>query len=159
MATIYSDEVVRQRAGRDMQPHEWQGKMRIIKWDFASLPAGNIGDILVLGRIRANERLLFGHSTQSGAGAGTHNIGTYAIAGDGISLGAVISANRYTATARVNTLTVTDSSGLGNGFFAFIPADNINDLATADVFLCITNVGTAFTTAARFTGAAFIVGD
>jgi len=151
MATIYSDNLVRQRAGRNLNYHEHSGKLRILFWNFASLPAGNIGDVLVLGRLLVGDRLVYGRETHSAGGAGTFNIGTYGILVNG-DLGAVITANLYTATAL--------SAGVGTNFFGdLVVADIPADPLATDAYLCITNVGTAFTTAARFTGKAFFVGD
>ncbi|MGH2625297.1 MAG: hypothetical protein ACRDHY_01435 [Anaerolineales bacterium] len=151
MATIYSDNLVRARAGRNLNAHEAQGKLRILFYNFASLPAGAIGDVLVLGRMRSGERLVYGRETHAAAGIGTFNIGTYAISPLG-DLGAAISAALYTSVAL--------SAGVGTNFFGDLAvADVPVDPLATDAFLCITNVGTAFTTAARFTGKAFVVAD
>jgi len=152
MATIYADELVRQRAGRNLQPHEWHGKVREIKYDFAALPAGNVGDVLVLGRLLKDERILLGAEWHSAGGAGTFHIGTYAIAADGISLGAVITAAQFVNGA-------SNAVSAAPLLWPLTTATFPNFIATADVFLAITNVGTAFTTAARFTGSVLIVGD
>lgn len=155
MATLYSDEFTKIRAGRRIQANQRGGKYRVLEWDFASLPAGNVGDVLVCGKIRKHERVLGGreaHSAlSSGAGTATGSYGTYAILDDGLSLGAVDDVDRF--------LIATSLEAAGGTFLADTIAHFINWEATADFFLCLTNSGEAFATAGRVTGNMILVGD
>jgi hypothetical protein len=153
MATIYSDPLVRARAGRNLLSHEYLGKLRVAEWEFAALPVGNIGDVLVLGRFRNGERMLHGSMVHTAAGAGTFDIGTYAITATG-DLGAVITQALFVSGLAGATTTVEAFPEA-----AELPAAAGRVLATADVFVCITNIGTAFTTSARFSGYYIVVGD
>ena len=151
MATVYSDQLVRQRAGRNLQPYEWLGKQRTVVWDFASLAAGNIGDVLVLGRMLKDDRIVGGWEMHSAGGAGTYNLGTYLIGADNITLGAADSAARFISGG---------SNAVSSAPTVFpIVLAGANFVATQDVFLCITNVGTAFTTSSRWTGGITLVRD
>jgi hypothetical protein len=153
MATVYSDQIVKVRAGRDLNPNDWHGKVRIIEWEFASLPAGNVGDILVLGRLQANERVLLGSMVHTAGGAGTFDIGTYAINADG-SLGAVITQAAFAAALSGATTTVEAFPQA-----TVLAAAGGRIVATVDVYIAILNITTAFTTAARFSGFLLVVGD
>jgi hypothetical protein len=155
MATIYSDGFTKVRAGRNLNSNEWGGKARILMWDFASLPAGNIGDVLVCGKIRKDERVLFGiefHSAHTGASG---SYGTYAVLSDGISLGAADSAARFLAAtsfnaAGQNNIAATQSLTIGTGVLFPAPSD---------LFLVCVNSVAAFTTAGRISGWVLLLGD
>ena len=100
MATVYSDQFTKIRNSRLLQSNEADGKVRTLRWDFASLPAGNIGDILVCGRLPKGARVLLGREAHSaltsGGGTATGAYGIYACAGaTGLDLGAVIDVDRF----------------------------------------------------------------
>jgi hypothetical protein len=154
MATVYSDEFTKVRAGRRLQANETQGKFRILKWDFASLPAGNIGDVLVCGIIHARERVVLGRLffTAQG-GTSTAAVGNYAIASDGLTLGAVIASGKYLAAASTVNASTVGLEMVDTTVALAMPEE------TADVFICITNAGSAFATAGRINGFLLIVGD
>src|SRR5262249_40338131 len=118
----------------------------------AALAAGNIGDVLVLGRMLSGERLAFGLEWHTAAGAGTFNLGTYELAADGISLGSADSASRWGSGA-------SNAVSAGPLVWPLTAATHADYTTTRDQFICITNVGTAFTTSARFTGRIWVVGD
>lgn len=155
MATIYSDQLVIARAGRRLQPNERDGKIRALHWDFASLPAGNIADVLVCGKIRKGDRVLGGREAHSALTSGglvaTGSYGTYAIASDGQSLGAVDVADRF--------LVATSFEAAGGTNLADTIAHFIGWEATADFFLCCVNSVEAFATAGRVTGVLYVVND
>lgn len=155
MATVYSDELVNWRAGRRQQANVFSGKARLIKWNFASLAAGNIGDVLVCGKIRKNDRVVFGreaHSAlSSSSGTATGAYGIYAVASDGQSLGAVSDVDRF--------LVATDFEAAGANLLADSIAHFIGWEADADYFLCCTNSVEAFATAGRVTGVMLVVND
>jgi hypothetical protein len=154
MATIYSDQLVNWRAGRRQQANVFQGKHRVIFWDFASLPAGNIADVLVCGKIRKGERVMMGreaHSAlSSGAGTATASYGTYAILADGQSLGAADDNDRF--------LVATSFEAAGATLIADSIAHFLGFEATVDVFLVCVNSVEAFATAGRVTGELPVVG-
>jgi hypothetical protein len=163
MATVYSDQLTRQRLGRNLKANEWAGKVRPVVWTFASLPAGNIGDVLVCGRIRNGERVMQGrefHSAMGGTATGAYS--TYAIGVDGNSLGAVITAGKYLAaitfvSAGQNEIVSTIAQN------ALVEEGNTSNPVgsglTNDVFLCCVNAGSAFATAGVVQGYVLLVGD
>lgn len=155
MATVFSDQLAKVRAGRNLNPSDRHGKVRIAEWEFASLPAGNIGDILPLFRLQANERVLLGSMVHSAAGAGTFDIGTYEVGPNG-DLGAVEDQDRFAIALVAATATVEpfpEAAGTE------VTAGAGRYVAPRDMYVAITNIGTAFTTAARFSGYALVVGD
>lgn len=161
MATIYSDQMVKIRAGRSLNPTDSAGKLRIEVWDFASLAAGTLADVLVCFKLYKDERILFGrefHSAlTSGAGTATGSYGTYAVGTDGITLGAVDDVDRY--------LTPTSFEAAGQNDIASLQAAPQGvgtgplHVAASDLFVCCTNTGEAFATAGRISGYAVIVKD
>ena len=163
MATIYSDQLTRVRSGRNLKANEMAGKTRVINWDFASLPAGNIGDVLVCGRIRAYERVIQGrefHSAMGGSATGAYS--TYAIGVDGMTLGAVITANKYLSAI---TFVAAGQNELASTLAQNALVEEVNTGVatgsglTPDVFLCCVNAGSAFATAGRITGYLLVVAD
>ncbi len=151
MATLFGNEVTRQRAGRNLPSHDWSGKLRIVRFSFLTA-AGNIGDVYVLGILRKNERPLFGVVGQSATlGAGTYNVGTYSIAA-GLELGAASDADAVAAGVTGVGVTggfiPTTGVVVGNGY-----------QAPTDEFLCITNIGTAFAAGVTVNGFIVVVGD
>lgn len=154
MATVYGNEVTKQRAGRNLNPDEWGGKIRIVRWSFTTPAAGNnIGDVWVLGRLRKGDRVLAGgQSIHAAAGAGTFNIGTYGIAAGG-DLGAVVDADAVASALAGATATVEALPEAGNA------ADAGGYVAANDEYLCITNIGTAFGASVAFQGYLLVVGD
>lgn len=152
MATLFSDGWTKIRAGRNLQANEWYGKGRIIQWDFASLPAGNIGDVLVCGKIRANERVVQGrefHSAMGGSATGAYS--TFTPSSDGLGIGAIITAGKYLAAI---TFVAAGQNELANTL-----ALNAMAVEANDVFLCCVNASSAFATAGRVAGYLIIVGD
>ena len=101
MATVYSDGLTMVRAGRKVAPNVLGGKARVIEWDFATLPVGNIGDVLVCGKIKKGERVLAGsefHSALTSGGAtATGAYGTYAVGADSKTLGALVDVDAFLA--------------------------------------------------------------
>src|SRR6266571_215113 len=98
MATFFSDEFTRFRAGRNYRSNELQGKLRVLKWDFASLAASTLADIFMCGIIRKDERVLFGrefHSAMGGTATGAYS--TFALSADRTNIGAIITAGKYLA--------------------------------------------------------------
>ncbi len=155
MATLYSDAITNWRAGRRQQPNVFHGKTRVIYWDFASLPAGNVGDVLVCGKIRKGERAIIGREAHSaltsGGSTATGSYGTYSVAADGQSLGAVDDADRF--------LVASSFEAAGGNFLADTIAHFHGYEATADFWLCCVNSVEAFATAGRVTGSLLVVGD
>lgn len=150
MATVYSDAWTMNRAGRRTNPNISGGRQRALFWEFASLPAGNIADVLVCGKMFKGERFVGGlerHSALSSAGGtATGSIGTYAVADDGITLGAVIDADEF--------LAATDMDAAGGNAFGATVALSFGLVCTADQFLCIVNSVEAFATAGVSMGVA-----
>lgn len=140
-ATVYSDELTAWRAGRRQQPNIFNKRFR--GWTFASLPAGNIGDVLVCAFLRKGERVLIGNETHSalssGAGTATGSYGTYFVDADGQSLGAVDDADRF--------LAATSMEAAGNTLLATTQALFCMWEATADFFIVCVNSVEAFATA------------
>lgn len=152
MATLFSDGWTKIRAGRNLQSHEWYGKARVVQWNFASLPAGNIGDVLVCAKLRANERVLQGrefHSAMGGTATGAYS--TFAVSQDGLGIGAIITAGKYLAAVTF--------VAAGQNEIASTLAQNAMAVETTDVFVCCVNASTAFATAGQITGYLIIVGD
>jgi hypothetical protein len=149
VATVYSDQLTSIRSNRRVKPNEaGGGRLMPIFWNFASLPAGNIADVLVCGIIPKGARVLYGlecHSAlSSGAGTATGSYGTYLIGSDGVTLGAVDSAARFLAASSfeaAGSTVLANTIALGHGFEA-----------TADVFLVCVNSVEAFATAGQVTG-------
>jgi hypothetical protein len=143
MATVYGDDWTKVRAGRRFNPNSAGGRQRALYWEFASLPAGNIGDVLVCGKMYKGERFVGGlerHSAlSSGGGAATGAVGTYAVADDGITLGAIIDVDEYLAAA--------DWDAAAGSVLGATVALSFGLVSTADQFLCITNTTEAFATA------------
>ena len=155
MATVYSDGLTLVRAGKKVAPNVLGGKLRVIEWNFASLPAGNIGDVLVCGKIRKGERVLSGteyHSALTSGGAqATGAYGTYAVNPDGMTLGAAVTTGLYLAAA---SFEAAGQTGL-----ALTLALGALGEAAADLFICLTNTTEAFATAGNVAGYLVVVGD
>ena len=153
MATLFSDELTRLRAGRNYKSNEMGGKVRILKWDFASLPAGNIGDILCCGILRKDERVLLGrefHSAMGGTATGAYS--TFTLSADKTNIGAIITAGKYLAAVTF--------VAAGQNFIASTLAENaLAEESSADVMLCCVNASTAFATAGRVAGFLLLVAD
>lgn len=174
MATVFSDQLTKVRAGRNLPPNQNAGKVRIAVWDFASLPVGNLGDVLVCFKLEKDERVILGrefHSAlSSGAGTATGSYGTHSVGVDGVSLGAADSAARFLAAtsfeaAGQNGLADLQALGIGldGGAGGVLFASNGNAAVAAgtgqDFFVTITNSGEAFATAGRISGWALVVKD
>lgn len=174
MATVFSDQLTTQRNGRNINSNLMGGKIRIAVWDFASLPAGNLADVLVCFKLEKDERLILGrefHSAlSSGAGTATGSYGTHSVGADGQSLGAVDSAARFLAAtsweaAGQNFIADLQALGIGIGGGAggvlFAPSGNAAVAAGTgqDFWVTITNSGEAFATAGRISGWALVVKD
>src|SRR5262245_48099746 len=152
MATFYSDGFTKIRSGRRLQANEAGGKARVLTWDFASLAASTLGDLFVCGLIKARERVILGresHSAMGGSATGAY--GTYAVASDGVSIGAVDSAGRFLAA-------ITHVAA-GTNLLADTIAQNVLFEAPTDLFLVITNAGSAMATAGRLTGFLLLASD
>jgi hypothetical protein len=145
MATLYSDGITIARLGRRTQPNQQRGKSDTLAWIFASLPAGNIGDLLVCAKLFKGDRVISGreqHSAMGGTATGAY--GTYAVAADGITLGAVDSGARFlAATSHVaaGTTVIADTIALGAMFEA-----------PTDLYVVCTNAASAFATAGVIQG-------
>ena len=154
-ATLYGDEFTIVRAGRRVAPNVFGGKPRLLKWDFASLPAGAIADVLVCGKIYKGDRVISGREAHSaltsGAGVATGAYGTYLVLADGLSLGAVDDVDRF--------LVATSFEAAGSTVLADTIAHFTNFEATVDLLLCCTNTVEAFATAGRVTGHLLVVRD
>src|SRR5258705_6291675 len=165
MATIYSDQLTRSRAGRLNPANQQAGKVRIQMWDFATIPAGNIADVYVLFKLEKDERVILGrefHTALSSGGAtATGSIGTYFVGADGLTLGAVDSAARFLAAITMDAA--------GQNFFgdlqALLPGIRggagcvLYDNPPVDTFVVIVNSVEAFAAAGRLTGWALITKD
>ncbi len=164
MATVYSDYIARIRAGRNIPANLQAGKVRIQTWDFASLPAGNIGDVLVCFKLEKDERVIFGkefHTAMGGTATGSY--GTYFVGNDGVSLGAVDSAARFLAAtsfvaAGQTLLADLQALGIGIGGGAGGVLFDAGSAGT-DLFVVCVNAASAFATAGRITGWALVVKD
>ena len=153
MANFFSDEFTRIRAGRNLQANEMQGKVRVLKWNFASLAASGIGDTFVCGKIRKNERVLQGrefHSAMGGTATGAYS--TFAVGADGVSLGAIITAGKYLAA-------ITFVAAGQNEIASTLAQNALVEESAADVLLVCVNASTAFATAGRIAGYLLLVGD
>lgn len=171
MATLYSDQVTRTRAGRNLPANLDAGKCRIAVWDFASLPAGNVGDVLTCFKLYKDERFIFGkefHSAQGGSATGAY--GTYVASADGQSLGAVDLVGRFLAAitfvaAGQNDLGSTQALGIGiggaaGGVLFDAPGSASPGTGTGqDFWVACTNASSAFATSGRITGYAIVVKD
>lgn len=156
MATVYSDQLVNLNTNaRRQHATVWQGKRRALVWNFASLPAGNIADVLVLCKIRKGERVLGGNEAHgalsSGGGTATGSIGTYAIDADGRTLGALEDVDRFLEAI---TMDAAGANAIANTIARFT-----NYIATADFYVCCLNSVEAFATAGAITGSLEVVGD
>ncbi|MGH6782818.1 MAG: hypothetical protein ACREB5_12025 [Sphingomonadaceae bacterium] len=152
MATIYSDGFTKVRAGRELQANEARGKARLLQWDFASLPVGAIGDVLVCGILPARARIIQGrefHSAMGGTATGAYS--TFGIASDGLTLGAIITAGKYLAAITF--------VAAGQNEIASTLAQNALVEESTDVLLCCVNASTAFATAGRVAGYVLYVQD
>jgi len=133
----------------------FQGKFRVIHWLFAALPAGNIGDILVCGKLRKGDRVLGGREVHSaltsGGGTCTNSYGTYAVDADGQSVGAVNDVDRF--------LVATSFEAAGGNFLADTIAHFYGYVATADFYVCCTNSVEANATAGVVSGHLAVVND
>jgi len=147
-ATVYSDAWTLARAGRRHNPNIAGGRQRALYWEFLSLPVGNIGDVLVCGKMFKGERFVGGlerHSAlTSGGGTATGAVGTYAVATDGITLGAIIDVDEYLAAA--------DWEAAAGSALGATVALSFGLVSTADQFLCVTNTTEAFATAGTVMG-------
>ena len=145
MATVYSDGFTKVRAGRLIQSNETRGKVRTLNWDFASLPAGNIADVLVCGILPKGARVLQGrefHSAMGGSATGAY--GVYAIDTDGLSLGTVVDDDKFlTATSFV----AAGQTDIANTLALFAISEQ-----AADYFVTVLNASSAFATAGRIAG-------
>jgi len=158
---VYSDEWTKIRAGRHVAPYIYGGKARVLKWDFASLAAGALGDILVCGKIRQGDMIVMGrefHSALSAdTAASTGSYGTYTIQADGLTPLAVDDVDRY--------LTATDLDVAGENALASLQASPQGvgtgplHVATADLLLALTNSVEVFATAGRVSGWMLVVRD
>jgi len=155
VATVYSDAWTKVRASRMTAPNLQAGTKRVLVWDFASLPAGGIADVYVLGKLFIGDRVLGGHETHSaltsGAGTATGSIGTYAILADGISLGAADSAARFLAATDWDGASVQASAAV-LGRLAATQALGYGFIPTADLFLVAVNSVEAFPVAGVMKG-------
>lgn len=145
MATLYSDSWTLARAGRKDKPSAAGSKISAILWNFASLPAGNIGDLLVLGKMFKGDRVLGGAEAHGALGTGaTGAYGTYLVAADGMTLAAADSAARF--------LAATSHAAAGNTALAPTIALGYQFEATADLFVVCVNATAAFATAGALSG-------
>ena len=155
MATLYSDYLANWRLGRRQAPNVFHGKMRVVHWLFAALPAGNIADVLVCGKMRKGERATGGrevHSAlSSGGGTCTNSYGIYAVDADGQSVGAVSDVDRF--------LVATSFEAAGGNPIADTIAHFYGYEATADFFICCTNSVEANATAGVVSGHLTVVSD
>jgi hypothetical protein len=144
MATIYSDTWTLARAGRRDKPNASNAKESVLLWDFASLPVGNIGDVLVCGKLYKGDRVVGGNEAHGAHTGASGSYGTYLVDADGITLGASDSAARFLAATSMN--------GAGNTALAPTIALGFMYEATADLFLVCVNSVAALATAGRVTG-------
>ena len=154
MATVYGDHWTLARAGRRFNPNAQGGRQRALYWEFLSLPAGNVGDVLVCGKMFKGERFVGGlerHSALAATGGPCEGAyGTYAVATDGITLGAVIDADEYIASA--------DWDAAGGAALGATVALSFGLVCTADQFLCCTNAVGVFATAGIVMGKVDLLG-
>jgi hypothetical protein len=147
-ATVYSDAFTIVRAGRKVAPNIFGGSLRTLFWNFASLPAGNVADVLVCGKLYKGDRVLGGNECHgaltSGGSTATGSYGTYAVLADGISLGAVVTAAKFLAASSMEAA--------GNNALAPTIALGFGYEATDDLFLVAVNSVEAFATAGQVTG-------
>lgn len=155
LATVYSDAWTKVRAGRHVDPQDHRGKARVASWDFASLPAGNIADVLVCAKLYKGDKCFGGREAHgalsSAGGTATGSYGTYAVLTDGLSLGAADSAARF--------LAATDFDAAGTNVIGSTIALGYSFEATTDLFLVCVNSVEAFATAGRVAGHMLIVRD
>jgi hypothetical protein len=174
MATIYSSEMTLLRQNRPVPSTRYGGKLRSICWDFPSLPAGNVGDVLVCGVLRQHERVLIGreyHSAlSSGGGTATGSYGSYRASGYHATgqpeLGAVDDVDRFLAAtsfeaAGQNFIADQQAApqGVGVGPMFDVPALSHTASQGNYLFLCLTNSVEAFATGGRVSGFVIVVGD
>ena len=153
MATFFSDEFTRFRAGRNYRSNELQGKLRVLKWDFASLAASTLADIFMCGIIRKDERVLFGrefHSAMGGTATGAYS--TFALSADRTNIGAIITAGKYLAATSFVAAGQTDLANT-------LTLNALAEETSADVALCCVNAGSAMATAGRIAGFLVLVAD
>jgi len=161
VANVYSDEWTKVRAGRRVAPYVYGGHTRVIKWDFASLPAGTVGDILVCGKIYKDDMVFKGrefHSAlSSDTATTTGSYGTYTIQGGGLEPLAADDVDRF--------LTATDVDGAGENELASLQGtpQGVGTgplfVATTDLLLVCVNSVEAFATAGRVSGWMLVVRD
>lgn len=151
MANIYGDEWTKIRAGRRVEPTSSIAKGRILKGDYASLPAGNIGDVIVFGKIYKGDMVVMGrefHSALSSAGGtATGSFGTYTVQSDGLTPNAVDDVDRYLVATSLESAGQNDLASL-QGSTQGVGTGPLH-VATADLlFVCVNSVE-AFATAGR----------
>lgn len=160
-ATVYGDDWTKVRAGRRVAPNVFGSKPRIIIWDFASLPAGNIGDVLVCGKLYKGDKVVQGrefHSAlSSGAGAATNSIGTYTIKADGLSLNAVNDVDGFLAATDMDAAGQNDIASLQGGTQGVGVGPLL--VPTVDLLICYTNSVEANATAGRVSGWLLVARD
>ncbi len=147
-ATVYSDSWTKVRAGRRNSPINQSAKLTGLPWNFASLPAGNVADVLVCNMLYKGDIVIGGNVAHTAldatGGPATGSVGTYAVLADGISLGAVSSAAKF--------LAATDWDAAGNNALAPTIALGYQYEATADFFIVVVNSVGAFATAGQICG-------
>ena len=158
---VYSDDMVKVRAGRRVAPNVFGGKTRIIAWDFASLAANTAADIFVCGKLYKGDKVIVGaefHSAlTSGGSTATGSYGTYTVQGDGVTPLAVDDVDRY--------LVATSFEAAGQNDLASLQASTqgvgVGPLheAASDLLLACTNSVEAFATAGRISGWMLVVRD
>lgn len=166
MANVFSDEWTKVRAGRRVSPYAFGGHPRIIKWDFASTPAGNVGDILVCGRINKDDMVIEGkefHSAlSSDTAATTVSYGTYTIQGGGLEPLAADDVDRFLAATDLDVAGENDlatlQAGVAEGGTQGVGVGPLF-VATQDLLLVAVNSVEAIATAARVSGWMLVVRD
>src|SRR5262247_1009972 len=148
MATIYGTQIALNRTGREMQPNYHWGKCRIAAWDHTLAAQAAINDVVVVGKLPARARVIFGrefHSAMTtGGAAATGQLGSYAVASDGITLGAVVDDDKWQAAVTYDAA--------GNNDIANTLATFALDEETQDVFIAYKVTVEAFAAAGRLAG-------
>jgi hypothetical protein len=151
---LYSDELVSQQKGKALHANQRGGKVRYIGWDFASLPAGTVGDRLICAQLRKHERVIQGmefHSAHPGAFAtyGTHLVVDLLEVRGGECLDRFLAPTDF-STAGQTALAGQERLGVGRGVLYECPED---------VWLVCRNSGAPFATGGRIAGYLLVVAD
>lgn len=133
MPNFYSLALTKVRAGRRASPRDVHGKFRILDFACVSIDAAE-NDVIALAKLPKGWKVLEGRIFHPAFGASvTVDVGTYLVAEDGITVGAVESVDRF--------LDGDDQAAAGTVDIAETLAKGALYVATADMFIAAKLLG------------------